>query len=92
MTQPILSIIILNWNGRELLRNCLRTVRDNVSTFERSSVETFVVDNASTDGSAEMVRAEFGDVRLIVNAENLGFARANNVGIRASRGRYVLLL
>lgn len=92
MTQPILSIIILNWNGRELLRNCLRTVCDNVSTFEPSSVETFVVDNASTDGSAEMVRAEFGDVRLIVNAENLGFARANNIGIRASRGRYVLLL
>ncbi len=98
--EPLLSVIILNWNGRDLLRNCLRSVQDNismfqrfnVSTFQRSNVETFVVDNASSDGSAEMVRAEFGDVRLIVNAENLGFARANNVGIRASRGRYVLLL
>ncbi len=92
MAQPILSIIILNWNGRELLRACLCSVQNNVSTFQHSNVETFVVDNASTDGSAEMVREEFGHVRLIANAENLGFARANNIGIQASRGRYVLLL
>lgn len=92
MTQPTLSIIILNWNGCDLLRDCLRSVQDNVRMFQPADVETFVVDNASTDGSVEMVRAAFREVRLIVNAENLGFARANNVGIVASRGRYALLL
>lgn len=98
--QPVLSIIIVTWNGRELLRTCLRTlvggeeagVRRQASGVSPLTSEIIIVDNASTDGSAEMVRVEFGDVRLIVNAENLGFARANNIGIRASRGRYVLLL
>jgi len=55
-------------------------------------MEVIVVDNASSDGSVEMVRAEFPQVRLMANEENLGFTRANNQGIAASRGRYVLLL
>ncbi len=90
--QPDLSVIVLSWNVRGLLRDCLQSVRDNVSTFAHSNVETLVVDNASTDGSAEMVADEFPEARLIRNAENLGYARANNIGIVESRGRYVLLL
>ncbi len=90
--RPELSIVILSWNVRELLRDCLRSVMENVRTFQRSDVETFVVDNASTDGSPEMVAAGFPEVRLIRNPANLGYARANNIGIAASRGRYVLLL
>jgi GT2 family glycosyltransferase len=87
-----LSVIIANWNTRELLAGCLESVRENVSTFERSNVETFVVDNASADGSAAMVRERFPWVRLIENAENVGFARANNQAIRLATGRYLLLL
>jgi len=93
MEQPTLSVIIVTWNGRELLRNCLRTVVRGLTPDPWSlTPELIVVDNASTDGSAEMVRREFPDAQVIVNAENVGFARANNQGIRVSRGRYVLLL
>ena len=88
-----LSIIIVNWNTREMLAECLSSLeRANVGTCKRSNVETFVVDNASTDGSAGMVRQRFPWVRLIENAENVGFARANNQAISQSQCRYVLLL
>jgi GT2 family glycosyltransferase len=84
-----LSIVIVNWNTRDLLRQCLRSVYETVSDL---SFEVIVVDNASTDNSQEMVRREFPSVRLIANAENAGFAGANNQAIRRSSGRYVLLL
>jgi len=84
-----LSIVIVNWNTRDLLEGCLRSVFDNADGLD---VEVFVVDNASTDGSAGMVAREFPDARLIVNAENLGFARANNQAISMSAGRLVMLL
>lgn len=87
-----LSIIIVNWNTKNLLGRCLRSLEEHEGTCRRPSVEVFVVDNASTDGSAVMVRAEYPRVRLIVNAENVGFARANNQGIEQSEGRYVVLL
>jgi len=87
-----LSIIIVNWNTKNLLAGCLGSVEENVQTLERLNVETFVVDNASSDGSAAMVREEFPWVRLIANAENVGFACANNQAIRQSQGHYVLLL
>jgi len=87
-----LSTLIVNWNTRALLADCLASVHDNVSTLERLNVQTFVVDNASSDGSAAMVRERFPWVRLIENRENVGFARANNQGIRQATGRYVLLL
>ncbi len=90
---PALSIIIVNWNTRELLAGCLESLeRSNVRTLERLNVETFVVDNASTDGSADMVRERFPWARLIENCENVGFARANNQALRQATGRYVLLL
>lgn len=86
---PELSIIIVDWNTRDLLRDCLSSVYDETRV---TSFEVFVVDNASSDGSVEMVKREFPQVRLIENRENLGFARANNQGIKQSRGSYILLL
>ena len=83
------SIIIVNWNGKELLRKCLDHV---VSTTQQVTYEVIVVDNASSDGSQAMVREAFPSVRLIENSDNCGFARANNQGIVVSQGRYVLLL
>ncbi len=83
------SIIIVNWNTRELLARCLRCVQD---TVQQASYEVFVVDNASTDGSQAMVQQDFPAVKLIANAENVGFARANNQAIRLAQGRYILLL
>jgi GT2 family glycosyltransferase len=83
------SIVIVNWNTRDILRGCLRSVLDQTREV---SFEIFVVDNASNDGSAAMVHAEFPGVKLIENAENRGFAAANNQGIRAASARYVLVL
>jgi GT2 family glycosyltransferase len=86
------SIIIVNWNTRELLAECLESVRSSVGTSERWNVQTLVVDNASQDGSAAMMRERFPWVTLIENGQNLGFARGNNQGISRAEGRYVLLL
>jgi GT2 family glycosyltransferase len=84
-----LSIIVVNWNTRKLLKRCLECI---YRTVENLSFEVLVVDNASGDGSSKMVRENFSWVKLIENAENVGFARANNQAIRLSNGRYVLLL
>lgn len=84
-----LSILIVNWNTRELLAGCLHSVYADVGDL---ALEVVVVDNASRDGSAEMVREQFPQVRLIANHENVGFARANNQAVRESAGRYVVLL
>ncbi len=86
---PDLSVIIVNWNVRDLLRRCLHSILANLPTC---SLEVIVVDNASTDGSMEMVRTEFPQVRLIANPGNRGFTAANNQGLAVARGRYVLLL
>jgi GT2 family glycosyltransferase len=87
-----LSIIVVSWNTRELLARCLESVRSDADTMARRRVETFVVDNASTDGSARMVCSSFPWVRLVENAENTGFARANNQAIAEAGGRFMLLL
>lgn len=84
-----LSIIIVNWNTRDLLLQCLKTVNETAHGF---TYEIIIVDNASTDRSVETVKARFGDVKLICNAENLGFARANNIALEMMGGRYALLL
>ena len=84
-----LSIIIVNWNTRDLLEQCLSSV---YATTHDIPFEVFVVDNASSDGSVEIVRERFPEVQLIENEENLGFAKANNQAIRESKGRYILLL
>jgi len=83
------SIIIVNWNTKELLRDCLSSVYEHAGDID---YEIIVIDNASTDGSAEMVKNDFGQVILIENTENRGFAAANNQGMAVAKGRYVLLL
>jgi hypothetical protein len=83
------SIIIVNWNTRELLRECIQSIFDKT---ERCRYEIIVVDNNSNDGSVEMVKETFPGVRLIANPENIGFSRANNQGIRESSGRYIMML
>jgi GT2 family glycosyltransferase len=84
-----LSFIIVGWNARELLAACLHSLS---SEAKGERAEIIVVDNASTDGSAEHVEKHFPGIRLIRNRTNLGFARANNIGIRNSAGKYVCLL
>jgi GT2 family glycosyltransferase len=80
------SVVIVSFNTREVLRECLRTLERQ--TF-RITYETIVVDNASSDGSADMVEKEFPGVRLVRSTVNLGFAAANNRGFALARGRYV---
>ncbi|MEJ5308901.1 MAG: glycosyltransferase family 2 protein [Anaerolineae bacterium] len=96
-----LSIVIVNWNTQALLADCLTSIRAGFAQPDsqgRDGVpasllyEVLVVDNASADGSAAMVKAHFPWVHLIENTENVGFARANNQAILQSSGRYVLLL
>jgi len=83
------SIVIVSWNVRQLLRDCLISLRDAAGDVR---YETIVIDNDSRDGSADMVRRDFPWVRLIEAGANLGFGRANNVAAAASEGRWVLLL
>jgi GT2 family glycosyltransferase len=106
MSDTHLAIVVINWNTRELLRQCLQSLcmtsvalppsfgEDDatVLTFGPYRAQVFVVDNASSDASVQMVRERFPWVHLIENDENVGFARANNQAIRQSSGRYVLLL
>jgi|JI10StandDraft_1071094.scaffolds.fasta_scaffold01415_28 GT2 family glycosyltransferase len=86
---PIVSIIIVSYNTREILRQCLQSVMKSVSL---QKVEIFVVDNSSLDGSADMVEKEFKDIKLIRSSANLGFAGGNNLAIPKTRGEYLLLL
>ena len=85
------SVIIVNWNVRDLLRRCLLSLGKRQETLALST-EVIVVDCASTDGSADMLRQEFPGVRLIASQENLGYARGNNLGIAQASGRYLLIL
>jgi len=83
------SIVIVSWNTRDILRECLRSIYGAAGEV---AFEIILVDNNSADGSADMAAEEFPEVRLIRNAENRGFAAGNNQGIAVARGRYVLLL
>jgi GT2 family glycosyltransferase len=87
-TTPDLSVVIVSYNARDLLAACL----DSVRASRGARFETFVIDNASRDGSADLVRDRFPDVLLIRNADNVGFARAANQGLSAVSGRHALLL
>jgi GT2 family glycosyltransferase len=85
---PCISVIIVNWNGKHLLDQCLAALKKQ--TFR--NFETIAVDNASTDGSVSFLKRHYPRVKIIQNEENVGFGRANNIGIAASCGKYVLLL
>ncbi len=84
-----LSIVIVNWNTRALLAQCLRSAYDTTGDLD---FEVIVVDNGSADSSVEMVRRDFPQAQIIANSENAGFARANNQALTTSQGRYLLLL
>lgn len=88
MTQPDLSIIIVSWNVRELLANCLRSVFGQAGL----ALQVIVVDSASSDGSPERVAEQFPQVELVVCQENVGFPRGNNLGMERANGRFILLL
>ncbi len=85
----LVSVIIVSWNAREYLAQCLASLSPAVCRYP---MEIIVVDNASTDGSPEMVQRKYPECRLIRNGSNLGFAKANNVGIRQSAGEYLCLI
>ncbi len=84
-----LSVIVVNWNTKKLLDICL----DSIYKFTKSvTFEVIVVDNNSTDGSQEFVKKSFPKVKLIENKDNVGFAKANNQGIKLAKGEYIFLL
>ena len=83
------SVIVVSYNTRDILRRCLARLREELAGVDG---EAIVVDNASTDGSADMVAAEFPEMRLVRSGVNLGFAAANNRGFDLAQGRYLVLL
>ncbi len=85
---PDLSVVIVSYNTRDLLRNCLLSLRESVGL----DLEIIVVDNASSDGSAKMTRAEFPEVRLLAQSLNAWYCGGNNIGIDESSADIVLLL
>lgn len=87
-TAPTLSIIVVSYNTREMTLDCLRSVHAET----RADFELIVIDNASEDGSAEAIAAEFPDAILMAERENHGFALANNIAAERARGAYILLL
>ena len=84
-----ISAIVVSWNTRALLEKCLLALQEASQGLD---VDMWVVDNASSDGSPEMVREKFPSIHLIENRENIGFARANNQAARQSSGEYILLV
>jgi hypothetical protein len=89
MSKVDLTIIIVNWNTKLFLQKCLQSLKNNKTLH---SSEIIVVDNASTDGSQDMVTKYYSDILFIRNKENIGFAKANNAGMQQSSGRYIALL
>ncbi len=84
-----LSIIIVNYNVKAFLQNCLLSIK---KATEKISTEIIVIDNASDDGSVELVKKNFPEVNLIEAKQNLGFSKANNLGLKISRGKYICLI
>lgn len=85
---PLVSVIVINYNGKEFLKDCLESIYGQ--TYH--NFELILVDNGSTDGSVQFIKEKFPDTILIENKENLGFAVANNQGIEISKGKYIALL
>jgi GT2 family glycosyltransferase len=84
-----ISIVIVTWNGKKYALECLDSLR---ALGSATNIEVVVVDNASTDGTPQAIREHYPEVRLIQNEANLGFAKANNIGIREASGSYVCLV
>lgn len=87
-TPPVVSVLVISYNTREMTLDCLRSLRDQTDTPH----EVIVVDNNSQDGSAEAIAAEFPEIDLVARPDNLGFAGGNNLAATRARGTYILLL
>lgn len=85
---PLVSIVIVNYNGKAFLDKCL----SSLSRQTYPSIEVIMVDNGSTDGSIQIAREKYPSVKIIENGGNLGFCKANNIGIEASKGDFVITL
>lgn len=86
--KPLVSIIIVNWNSKDNLRECLNSIKN----IKYSNYEVILVDNNSSDGSLDMVVKEFPKVRVVKSDKNLGFAGGNNLGFKESKGEFILFL
>lgn len=89
MSSPLFSFILVNWNTKDLVLQCIRSIVDDCGTM---SYEIIVTDNASADGSADAIEAAFPQVKVIRSTQNLGFAKGNNVAIEQCCGQYVVLV
>ncbi len=87
--KPDISVIIVNYNVRDLVDNCISSVMKASGDF---NVEIFMVDNNSIDGSADHIRTKYESVIVIENEQNIGFSKANNIALRRARGKYILIL
>jgi len=88
MKTPQISIIILNWNGKEITKDCLESLKkQNFKEYE-----IILVDNASTDDSSKYLKKKFPKIKLIQNKKNIGYAGGNNIGIKKAKGDYILIL
>jgi len=87
-TNPLVSIIVLNYNAGELLHNCI----ESIFKTSHENIEVIVVDNASVDQSHKKCKEKFDKIRLIENKQNLGYCEGNNIGIREAKGQFVIIL
>ena len=87
---PLVTVIVVNYNGKHYLRDCLEALK--LQTYPRHRWEAIISDNASSDGSVELMKEEYPWVQVLSNRENLGFASGNNVAIERARGEYIVLL
>ena len=85
---PLVSIVIPNWNGKKYLKDCI----DSLRSQSHANIEIIVVDNASKDDSIEYLQTNFSEVKIIKHNDNLGFGAANNTGIKAAQGKYLMML
>jgi len=88
MYDELVSVVILNWNGKAFIQGCIESVLGQ----DYKNMEIIVVDNASTDGSPDMIESEYKDVVLLRNKDNLGFGGGNDVGIKYAHGDYIVML
>ena len=87
---PFVSIIIVNWNGKEFLNDCLTSIKK--LEYPKKKYEVIIVDNGSTDGSVELVRRKFKWAKTVSLRKNYGFAKANNIGVKFAKGKYIVFL
>lgn len=89
---PDVTVVVVNWNVRDLLFRCLESVATHARRYGQPRLQTIVIDNASSDDSAGMVRSRFPDMTLVTNPDNVGFGRAVNQALAMATGRFCLLL